>query len=274
MYWQMKLTEITERIRHYPNNPDLRLEMVQYLCVLGEWERALKQLAQFQKLFAQQDKILVHYLLNHIEAEMRRVSVLRADYKPLTLVQDSQTDNILTQQLSLLAWLAESQTERLTECFTQLVQTVPEYTAALSFSGSLNVNAARSSEAQTHESWLMDGDVRTAFVCEVFLDGQYYWLPWHTIQSISFQPPKTLLDTLWRSAEMLLHNGSSLQATVPARYGWVADMTAYDDDLLSCKKTLWQSIADDLYVGLGQKMLFGEQGEYALLDLDRIDFRI
>ena len=82
MDWQVKLSEAIDRIRHAPNNIDLRLELIQYLCMCGNWERALKQISQFQKIFPYQNQSLMLYLLNNVEAELRREKVFHADYSP------------------------------------------------------------------------------------------------------------------------------------------------------------------------------------------------
>lgn len=261
MKWLTKLNEVTENIRQHPNNANFRLEMVQYLCMLGDWERSLKQLEQFQKLFPQKDPILVHYLLNQIEAEVRRSGVLSANYKPLSLVQNDQLDQILIQQLSLLTWIIEDNIEYIISSFTQLSEGVPEYAATLSYFNNVKIT----------EPWLMDGDARTAFVCEIFWHGQYCWLPWHIIHSITFQPPKSLLDTIWRGADILLCNGKRFQAVLPVRYGFITG-TTYSDAQLACNETAWHKIIDDLHLGLGQKMLFGKQDEYSLLDLKEVVF--
>lgn len=265
MHWQARLTKTEECIRQYPHNSDLRLEMVQYLCILGDWERALKQLAQFQKIFDRQDQALVLYLINQIEAELRRNAVLRTDYKPLTFEQDALSNRILEQQLTMLVWLAEHDYHKLDATYHELVECVPEITATIqvkSLENSLHVT----------EPWLMDGDLRTAFVCELLVNGQYYWQPWHTIRSIQFQEPKVLPDMLWRNAQIILQNGKQFSASVPARYGFLPHIS-YDDTLIAGARTIWHpTVHGDLYLGCGQKMLYGKQEEYALLDIEILMF--
>lgn len=266
MDWQVKLTETTERIRSYPNNADLRLELIQYLCMCGEWERALKQIGQFQKIFARQDEKLMMYLLNHVEAELRRAGVFRTDYKPLTLVQDAVSDVILEKQLSLLAFIQEQDEHRLSEIYEQLANSTPDAAVTVSYA------TASESNTDAEEAWLIDGDIRTAFVCELFIDGRYYWQPWHNFSSIQLSQPKALLDTIWRSAEITLRNKTCFQASIPARYGFLPD-TAHKGSLLSCTETVWNPlIVEGLYVGCGQKILYGNQGEYPVLDIQSLTF--
>lgn len=264
MDWQVKLSEAIDRIRHAPNNIDLRLELIQYLCMCGNWERALKQISQFQKIFPYQNQSLMLYLLNNVEAELRREKVFHADYRPLTLAQDAKSELILERHLSVLAFIQEQNKNELFKIYEQLANSTPDATVTISYTTTFGVDMAE-------EMWLIDGDVRTAFVCELFIDGRYYWQPWHTFSNIQFNPPKAVLDTIWRSVEVTLHNKKSFRAYIPARYSC---LEVYNDaSLLSCAATTWHSLdIEGLYIGRGQKLLYGEQKEYPFLDIQSLIF--
>lgn len=267
MDWQQKLSETTERIRSYPNNIDLRIELIQYLCMIGDWERALQQISRFQKIFPQREKKLVMYLLNHIEAELQRLSVFQAKYKPFSFYQDNFTVPILEKQLSLLALLLEQDHDDTSKVYEQLVSHIPEVKILVSY------QKASHHFLSSNEEWLMDGDIRTAFVCELFVDGCYYWQPWHTLNNIQFNYPKTLLDTIWRTAKITLQDGKCLYATVPVRYINFINDELYNNKLLSCTETVWDSLfVEGLYTGRGQKVLYGEKAEYPLLDIQTLAF--
>lgn len=266
MDWQQKLSETTERIRNNPNNINLRIEFIQYLCMLGHWERVLQQIGQFQKVFPHQEQQLIIYLLNHVEAELQRLSVFQAKHKPFSFYLDEVTVPILEKQLSLLVLILEKDNAQVSKIYEQLVGYIPENKI------SINYYQVPNHLLNTNDEWLMDGDIRTAFVCELFADGQYYWQPWHTLKKIQFNYPTTLLDTIWRTAHITLHDGKRLQATIPARYVCFID-ESYNDKLLSCAETVWDSLfIERFYTGKGQKLLYGGQAEYPLLDIQTLVF--
>ncbi|MDO4433990.1 MAG: type VI secretion system accessory protein TagJ [Alysiella sp.] len=269
MNWQHKRREITELIRHKPHDADLRITLIQCLCMCGDWSRALKQIDQFKKIFPDLNNNLLIYLFNQVESELRRTGVFQANHKPLTFQQNVDYNGILEQQLSLLALFQEKQPNPslLTEMHTELLNNIPDAACTIQY------RSTATEIVQVQEKWLIDGDARIATVCELFVNGQYYWQPWYTFSQISFIPPQNQLDVIWRSAQITLKDGKTFHAVIPARYYFEYDEHHEDALLSSVAQTTWtQTILSSCFMGQGQKMLYGEQNEYPYLDIENLMF--
>ncbi|KPN70624.1 type VI secretion system accessory protein TagJ [Neisseria sp. 83E34] len=262
-----KLSNMIEQVRSNPDNQEHRLALIQYLCLCAKWDQALKQIGQYQKLFPNIQKPLMLYLIENIEAEMRREAVLTAKQKPKTLEQHASKLDILQKQLSLVADVAEQKSAALADGYAALSDNIDETPVNITYL------LADKSVADASGSWIMDGDVRTAFVYEYFYRGHYYWQPWSSIESISFKAPSSLLDVVWRPSEITFSHGECIQCTSPARYAVLPDTEAeWSDMLLQCAQTDWIEAADQLFTGLGQKMLYTDNNDFGLLDIKTIKF--
>lgn len=263
-----KLSEVIEQTRSNPGDSNLRLTLIQYLCMCGKWDQALKQINQFQKLFPEEQKHVMLYLIENIKAEMRREAVFSTQQKPKTLETHSDRLDILQKQLSLLAYAGDGKNKELADTFSMLSEQVNEVPVKIAFFTEHEFSGDISG------AWLMDGDVRTAFVHEYFYRGNYYWQTWNSIRQIAFKKPESFLDIIWRPAEIQFHNGENIQCTCPARYVVLAEQAEkLPDAALSCAKTEWLDVSQDLFTGIGQKMLFTEQHDFGFLDIRIIVFQ-
>lgn len=262
-----KLSDMIELVRSNPDNQEHRLALIQYLCLCAKWDQALKQIGQYQKLFPNTQKPLMLYLIENIEAEMRRQAVLAAQQKPKTLEQHASKLDILQKQLSLVAHVAEQKSAALADGYAALSDDIDETPVNITYL------LADKSVADASGSWIIDGDVRTAFVYEYFYRGQYYWQTWGSIESISFKAPASLLDVIWRPSEITFGHGECIQCTSPARYAVLPDAESeWSDLLLQCAQTDWVEAADRLFTGIGQKMLYTDNHDFGLLDIRSIKF--
>ena len=178
-----KLSEMIELVRSNPDNQEHRLALIQYQCLCAKWEQALKQIGQYQKLFPHTQKPLMLYLIENISAEMRRQAVLEAQQKPKTLEQHASKLDILQKQLSLVAHVSEQKNKALVDDYTVLSENIEGSPVHITYL------LADKSVSEIDSDWIMDGDVRTAFVYEYFYQGHYYWQTWNSIENISFKTP-------------------------------------------------------------------------------------
>lgn len=106
-------------------------------------------------------------------------------------------------------------------------------------------------ERQLSFDWLTDGDGRLGPVCELALNGVYYWLPFADIATIQFRAPQSAIDLVWSHALVRLTDGREQVCQLPARYPLAEGS---DDALLLGKRTEWQPLGDGThYAGLGLK---------------------
>ena len=107
--------------------------------------------------------------------------------------------------------------------------------------------------------WLADADPRLGPVCEAFIDGKYYWLPFDRIAELDIEPPDDLIDLVWTRAELVLGNGGSKPVLVPTRY---PGSEASDDDAIRTgRRTEWIGSDETGYRGLGQREWVTDHGE-------------
>jgi type VI secretion system protein ImpE len=116
---------------------------------------------------------------------------------------------------------------------------------------------------------LRDADPRIGARLELFAAGQYTWLPFEHIESISLNPPKRLRDLLWAPAvvrlaasaremelgEMLLPvltPGASRHPDPAVRLGHVTE---------------WEELDGEREVPVGQKIMLADDREIPILDL-------
>ena len=69
-------------------------------------------------------------------------------------------------------------------------------------------------------------------------------------------------------AEFKWKNGGESVAFIPARY----PINTRDDQLLLARKTVWNDLGGDFFVGEGQRLLSTDNGEYPLLEVRHIVF--
>ena len=158
-----------ELVRSNPDNQEHRLALIQYQCLCAKWEQALKQIGQYQKLFPDTQKPLMLYLIENISAEIRRQAVFKTQQKPKTLEQHASKLDILQKQLSLVAHVSEQKNKALVDDYTVLSENIDGSPVHITYL------LADKSVSEMDSDWIMDGDVRTAFVYEYFYQGHYYW---------------------------------------------------------------------------------------------------
>ena len=219
------------------------------------------------KLFPSVQKHLIFYLIENIEAEIRRSAVLSTQQKPKTFESHTRNLEILQNQLSIAAYASDNKNGRLSNQYNELQNNVTETPVKISYF------LSDKSEADTSGNWIIDGDVRTAFVYEFFFQGQYYWQTWNSIKGIFFKQPTSLLDIIWRPMEIRLTNGEEIQGVCPARYT-VSTEEKWSDTLLSCAETDWSEVSNDLFIGRGQKMFYTDKGDFGILDIQSIKFEV
>lgn len=243
------LEDLQQRIRKKPEDAASRVFLFQLLAVLGQWKRSLTQLEVIRDL----DKEawpMVHAYREAINCELHREAVFQGKAKPLVLGKPQEWMALLIQAQQSLA-------QGDTAGFTSL--NAKAFEQAPTTSGSL--------DGQPFE-WLADADQRFGPVLEIIFNGQYYWAPLQTIQSLRAEEPTDLRDLVWQPAEVTWANGGQNMVMLPARYPLLAGVS--NEHLLS-RRTDWRDCGDGVYEGIGQKMLATSEAEYPLLQVRSIE---
>ena len=106
---------------------------------------------------------------------------------------------------------------------------------------------------------------------ELFLEGKYYWVPFTRIRRIAIAAPADLRDLVWAPAQFVWTNGGEASAHIPVRYP--GSESSPDGALRLGRKTEWQELPNETFLGLGQRIFTTDEGEHPLLQCRVIDFQ-
>jgi type VI secretion system protein ImpE len=244
------LAELQAQVRKEPANAKYRIFLFQLLAVLGQWERALNQLNVLGEMDASSLPMVQTYR-EAIRCELLRADVFASRRSPLVFGDPAPWVAFLLEALRLSAegHPAQAQTAR-----DQAFEAAPATTGTL--------------DGQPF-AWLADADPRLGPMLEAVVNGRYYWIPFHRIRTIALEQPADLRDYVWMPARFTWANGGETVGLIPSRYP--GSETGTDPLVQLGRKTEWLEGDAGVYLGLGQRMLATDQGEYPLLDIRRIE---
>jgi type VI secretion system protein ImpE len=245
------LAQLTEQIRLKPQDFKQRVYLVQLLCVLGQWNRALTQLTVAAELDATAIPMKQVYA-DAIQGEALRADVFAGKRSPLLFGQPDEWIALLIESMMQ----AGNGKAELAENFRQRA-----FEGAPSRSGTLNGEAFE---------WLCDGDMRLGPVLEAYVNGRYYWVPFDRISTIKIEAPEDLRDYVWTPAHLTFVNGGETLALIPTRYP--GSEKSDDGQIQLAKKTAWLETTPDVFIGLGQRSFSSNNTDYALMDIREIKF--
>jgi type VI secretion system protein ImpE len=243
------LSDLQAEIRRQPANAKYRIFLFQLLSVLGQWQRALNQL----KVIGELDALalpMVHTYREAIRCEMLRERVFAGAAIPLVVGEPARWLALLIEALRLSARGDHARARPLREEAFEL---------APATSGAVN---------GTSFAWIADADTRLGPVIEAVMNGAYYWVPFDQLRAIRIAEPTDLRDLVWAAAEFDWPNGGSVVALVPVRY--VGSEANADAAIRMSRKTDWLQPESNVFIGLGQRLLATDAGEYPLLEVREI----
>jgi type VI secretion system protein ImpE len=245
------LLQLQNQVKSQPAKAELRVFLFQLLSVLGQWDRALTQLNVAGELDAATLAMVAMYR-QVIACECFREAVFLGLKDPVIFGKPEEWIALLLQALKLSAQGESLKSQELRSRAFDLAPAV---------SGSIDGTAFE---------WLADSDARLGPIIEAMVEGRYLWIPLQCIDTIHIEKPVDLRDVVWLPAHFTWVNGGESYGIIPARYP-----ISYknDDPLLSLsRKTVWEDCGNELFFGLGQKILSTETADYALLDVRTICF--
>jgi type VI secretion system protein ImpE len=244
------LAEVQQRVRTQPSDPKPRILLFQLQAVLGEWSRAMNQLQVLADLDAA-TLPMVHTYREAIRCEELRTKVFAATATPWVFGQPERWLALLLEALRQTADRQYGPAQALRD---------EAFALAAPVSGTINGEPF---------AWIADADPRLGPVCEAVVNGAYYWIPFDRLRALRLSAPEDLRDLVWLPAEFVFANGGEAVGLVPTRYP--GSEISDDDRIRLGRKTEWQEPAAGVFLGLGQRVLTTDAGEYALLDIREID---
>ncbi len=239
---------LQDRIKRQPSNPQDRVFLFQLLSVMGQWDRALAQLAVLKELDDSSIAMVLMYR-QVIACEKIRERVFLGQEEPVVIGAPEQWIALMIQSLRLTA---EGKYEPSQALRLQAFEQAP------GVSGSLN---------DASFQWLADCDERIGPVMEAIIDGRYIWTSWENLQSLTIEKPVDLRDVIWLPTHFCWKNGGENYGLMPARYPQSYQM---DPLLALSRKTVWQELPSNIHIGFGQKMLLTNHSEFSLMETETI----
>lgn len=240
-------------VRRNPSDQKLRIFLFQLNCLLGQFDKALTQLQVIASLDAE-TMMMAQIFRPVIACEILRRDIFAGRRTPLIFGEPAEWVGLLVQANALIATgHFDSAAELRNRAFE----------AAPATSGKLN---------GAPFEWLADADSRMGPLLELILEGKYYWVPFSRIAKIEMEKPTDLRDLVWVPARFTWTNGGAVSGHVPARYPGTEGTE--DDMLRLARSTAWREVAQGSFLGLGQRVLATDLGDYPLLECRNIEFSV
>ena len=237
-------------VRKQPATASHRVLLFQLFAVGGEWDKALTQLEVVGEL----DGLALPMVQTYREVlrcEVLRRSVFAGERSPMLL---GEPQPWIAWQLEALRLTAEARYPEADEMRARV------FDEAAAVPGKI--------DGQAFE-WLADADARLGPVLEAVVNGRYYWIPFERIRAVDFEAPADLRDLVWLPAHFTWTNGGEAVGFVPTRYP--GSEKHEDSRVLLSRLTVWQEPAPETFIGYGQRLLTTDAGDFALLDIRRIE---
>ncbi len=243
------LHSLQDQVRSSPADPKLRVFLFQLLAVLGQWERALKQLQVAGELDAG-TLAMVQTYREALRCEALRAEVFAGRRSPVVFGDPEPWMAPLLEALRLTAHGQHGAAERLRDKAFEGAPTSPGVVDGVGF------------------TWIADADTRLGPVLEAVVSGRYYWIPFTRIREIQLEKPADLRDLVWTPARFCWSNGGEAVGLIPTRYP--GSETDADDRVRLARHTEWVEETAASVFGRGQRMLATDVGEYPLLEVRSI----
>jgi type VI secretion system protein ImpE len=219
--------------------------------VNGNWEKALTQLSLVADLNS--DTMLLAQIFRPVvQCEALREEVFAGKRSPLIFGEPQEWMGWLVHANALLAAGNAKEARQLVDQALEAAPAVP---------GTIN---------EHRFEWLADADSRLGPVLEAVVDGKYYWIPFNRIARIDITRPSDLRDLVWITASFTWSNGGEASGLIPVRYA--GSEKAPDTALRLARRTDWEDVGEEFYLGKGQRLFATDAGEYPLLETLMIKF--
>jgi type VI secretion system protein ImpE len=245
------LAEAQALVRQSFSDPKHHVLLFQVLAVLGQWSRALSQLAILEEMEPAMATMVRTYQIA-IKCEELRASVFQGQHTPLLLGEPGQWMALLLQSLKMMVLGKPQEAAELRASAFEAAPSNPGTIDGVEF------------------QWLADADSRIGPVLEAIINGKYYWIPFSNVSSIQIEKPVDLRDLVWIPSSLTLTNGGEMVALLPVRYP--GSEASVDPTIRLARRTEWVGRESDPVTGLGQRMFATDGNEYPLLDTRSIKF--
>jgi type VI secretion system protein ImpE len=254
---------LQNEVRASPDDPRHRIFLFQLLSVIGQWDRALTQLGVIRDLDAGSVPMSRTYQ-EVIRCEILRRGVFAGERSPMIL---GDPEPWMAQLVEALRISKQGDADAPQKLRDQALEEAPTSGGKLAVAADPQIGPG---ETEVTFSWIADADTRLGPLLEVILNGKYYWVPFQRIARIDIDAPSDLCDIVWLPARFLWTNEGQAVGMIPTRYPGSEENE--NGQIRLARLTEWRESGEEVYEGIGQRILATDQGEYPILNVRRIEF--
>lgn len=241
---------LVEIVRKQPSNELARMFLFQLFAVMGEWDKAKRQLTTLAQLSSEAEMLSVAYG-QAIDAERQRADVFAGKVRPIQHVASDWAEPLMEA----------------IEHFGNGRDEAGESARATAFDAAPDSSGTLDGEAF---DWIVDADSRLGPAFELIVGGRYGIQPFDQIERIESAGAVDLRDLVWYPVQIAFKAGRSAAGLIPARYPGTETKGSADERL--ARVTDWQDRSWG-QAGIGQRLLALSSGEErGLLSLRTLDF--
>jgi len=250
---QQALSAAKQNVQANPADPKHRVYLFQLQCVLGQWKESLAQLSILNDMDAD-SSMFANVFSPVVESEILRSEIFKGSKTPIIFGEPEEWmgDLVHANQMA-----AQGEIAAYDEAQKRAFDKAP---------------ATKGKIDGTAFEWIADADTRLGPMLEVILQGCYRWVPFMRIASIKFEPTKNLCDLVWRSANFTWTNGGAASGFVPVRY--FTSENCPDSAIQLARKTEWIKKSEQLFIGVGQRVLTTDQADTPILEIKEITLEV
>lgn len=237
-----------EALKKDPLDLPKRGFMAEMFCILGDFEKADKQL-EIMSTLEPKTAVTVATWRQLIRAATLRRDVYAGRATPEVIAEPTPTiAGLLSAVLSLREGDPSAARATLADLEAQRPATP------------MLVNGKQVDD-------LRDVDDLSAGIVEVLAgNGKYFWIDMSQVVSLAFEAPQRPLDLIWRKATLVLTNGSEGEVFLPCTYC----MGSEESDYLLGRKTDWVE-QDGLLRGIGQRLWLAGDEALPLMEIEHLE---
>jgi len=238
-----------DEVRRNPTDMQRRLFLAELLCFQGEIDRADNQLEVIVR--QQPDALLVLQFRQVLRGEKHRQECRSAGRSPAFLADPPEHLRLLLKSLAF---------ERAGDLAAASEAVEAAETARPLLSGVC--------DSQPFIGW-RDLDDFSAGVLEVLTgNGNYYWVPFESVERIEFHRPVAPRDLVWRRTSLTVRDGPDGEVFVPALYS--GSCAASDGSLRLGRATDWIDTGGPVR-GVGQRTFMIGGDDRPILSIGTIE---
>lgn len=258
------LTALQDHVRKSASSAKERVFLFQLLSVLGRWDRALTQLNVAADL-DKANEMMAKVCREALQCEALRAAVFKGEKSPLVF---GEPEEWLGQMVQAAKLSGQGHAGAAAQMRAKALEAAPGVAGAITVA---QVGAdGKSKEKEEAFEWAADADSRLGPMIEAVIQGKYYWVPMHRIRLMTIEAPSDLRDVVWLPVSFTWTNGGSMVGLLFTRYP--GSESSGDGPVQLARKTDWSDDGSGASIGIGQRTLMTDAGDYPLLSVRSLRF--